>query len=124
MDTPGHRKTGMDRQSIMDVLIGRTMAVNRHELRALGWAFSYFFALLSSYYIIRPMRDEMGIAGGVEHLQWMFTGSTQRSPSTLPSAPLGVTPHRIGPPKAPWEAVSLPALAWSCTHRIWPESAC
>ncbi len=59
----------------MDVLIGRTMAVNHHELRALGWAFSYFFALLCSYYIIRPMRDEMGIAGGVEHLQWMFSGT-------------------------------------------------
>ncbi len=59
----------------MDVLIGRTMAVNRHELRALGWAFSYFFALLCSYYIIRPMRDEMGIAGGVEHLQWLFSGT-------------------------------------------------
>lgn len=45
------------------------------ELRALAWAFLYFFCLLSSYYILRPLRDEMGIAGGVEHLQWVFTGT-------------------------------------------------
>jgi AAA family ATP:ADP antiporter len=45
------------------------------EGRALLWSFSYFFALLCSYYIIRPMRDEMGILGGVENLQWLFTGT-------------------------------------------------
>jgi AAA family ATP:ADP antiporter len=44
-------------------------------MRVLFWSFSYFFALLCSYYIIRPMRDEMGIAGGVDKLQWMFTGT-------------------------------------------------
>ena len=51
------------------------MAVERGEWRPLLWSFSYFFALLCSYYIIRPMRDEMAIAGGVEQLQWMFTGT-------------------------------------------------
>ncbi len=51
------------------------MAVKPGEWRPLLWSFSYFFALLCSYYIIRPMRDEMGIAGGVENLQWMFSGT-------------------------------------------------
>ena len=45
------------------------------EGRALLWSFSYFFSLLCGYYIVRPMRDEMGIAGGVEQLQWMFTAT-------------------------------------------------
>jgi AAA family ATP:ADP antiporter len=45
------------------------------EGAALSWAFLYFFTLLSSYYIVRPMRDEMGIAGGVDNLQWLFTGT-------------------------------------------------
>jgi len=49
--------------------------VQPEELRALAWAFLYFFCLLSSYYILRPLRDEMGIAGGVQHLQWVFTGT-------------------------------------------------
>jgi AAA family ATP:ADP antiporter len=30
---------------------------------------------LSSYYIIRPIRDQMGVAGGVNNLQWLFTAS-------------------------------------------------
>ena len=52
-----------------------TVQVEPGEGRALLWSFSYFFALLCSYYIIRPMRDEMGILGGVENLQWLFTGT-------------------------------------------------
>jgi AAA family ATP:ADP antiporter len=51
------------------------VAVEPGEMRALIWSFIYFFALLCSYYIIRPMRDEMGIAGGVDQLQWLFTGT-------------------------------------------------
>ncbi|HYQ71135.1 MAG TPA: MFS transporter [Gammaproteobacteria bacterium] len=49
--------------------------VRQGEVAALLWAFLYFFSLLCSYYIVRPMRDEMGIAGGVDKLQWLFTGT-------------------------------------------------
>ena len=45
------------------------------ERRAVGWSFLYFFSLLSGYYVLRPLRDEMGIAGGVQNLQWVFTGT-------------------------------------------------
>ncbi|MBA3564138.1 MAG: MFS transporter [Gammaproteobacteria bacterium] len=45
------------------------------ELPAALWAFAYFFCLLSGYYILRPLRDEMGIASGVENMQWLFTGT-------------------------------------------------
>jgi AAA family ATP:ADP antiporter len=45
------------------------------EMRALGWSWLYIFAVLSSYYILRPIRDEMGVAGGVENLPWLFTGT-------------------------------------------------
>lgn len=45
------------------------------EVPALLWSFAYFFCLLCSYYILRPLRDEMGIAGGVDRLQWLFTGT-------------------------------------------------
>ena len=31
--------------------------------------------MLSSYYIMRPIRDQMGVAGGVNNLQWLFTGT-------------------------------------------------
>jgi AAA family ATP:ADP antiporter len=55
--------------------IERLVNIEPQEGWALFWAFSYFFTLLCSYYIIRPLRDEMGVAGGVENLQWLFTGT-------------------------------------------------
>jgi ATP:ADP antiporter, AAA family len=53
----------------------RVVAVRPEEVRALLWSFAYFFCLLSGYYILRPLRDEMGIAGGVRNLQWLFTAT-------------------------------------------------
>ena len=44
-------------------------------MRVLGWSWLYIFSVLFSYYILRPIRDEMGVAGGVENLQWLFTGT-------------------------------------------------
>ena len=45
------------------------------EVRALLWSFAYFFCMLASYYILRPLRDEMGVAGGVRNLQWLFSAT-------------------------------------------------
>jgi len=59
----------------MQNVLQRFLRVKADEIWVLAWSFSYFFSLLCSYYIIRPMRDEMGIAGGVEHLQWLFSGT-------------------------------------------------
>ena len=59
----------------MRLRLRQLVSVEPGELRALFWSFAYFFALLCSYYIIRPMRDEMGIAGGIDKLQWMFSGT-------------------------------------------------
>ena len=55
--------------------LNKTVDVEPHELKALILSLLYFFSLLCSYYIIRPIRDEMGIAGGIENLQWLFTGT-------------------------------------------------
>ncbi len=51
------------------------LRVEPGEGAAVGWAFAYFFLLLASYYILRPLRDEMGIAGGIDKLPWVFTGT-------------------------------------------------
>jgi len=45
------------------------------EAVPVSWAFLYFFCLLCGYYILRPVRDEMAIEGGVEHLPWMMTAT-------------------------------------------------
>ena len=50
----------------------RLVDVKQHELATLLWAFVYFYCLLCSYYIIRPIRDTMGISAGVDNLQYLY----------------------------------------------------
>jgi len=45
------------------------------ERRAALWSFAYFFALLAAYYVLRPVRDQMAIAGGIQALPWLFTAT-------------------------------------------------
>ncbi len=45
------------------------------ELTALVLSFAYFFCILSSYYILRPVRDALAIHSGVRTFQWLFTGT-------------------------------------------------
>ncbi len=56
-------------------LLRRFLDVRPAETLALGWSWLYIFSVLSSYYILRPIRDEMGVAGGIENLPWLFTGT-------------------------------------------------
>ena len=56
-------------------LLRRLIDVRREEIAALVWAWLYIFAVLSAYYIMRPIRDQMGVAGGVNNLPWLFTGT-------------------------------------------------
>ena len=56
-------------------LIGKAVDIREDEVHAVGWSFAYFFLVLASYFVIRPIRDQMGVAGGVENLAWLFTGT-------------------------------------------------
>ena len=53
--------------------ISRVVPVDRDELPALIWSFVYFFCLLAAYYILRPVRDEMGVLSGAHTLPWLFS---------------------------------------------------
>ena len=55
--------------------ISKWLKLEPHERTAVLWAFGYFFCLLAAYYILRPVRDAMGIAGGIENLQWLFSAT-------------------------------------------------
>lgn len=69
----------MTRDANRDVgLLGalqKVVDVRRGEVTAMFLACGYFFFVLSSYYVLRPIRDEMGVAGGVDNLAWLFTGT-------------------------------------------------
>ncbi len=56
-------------------LLRRVMDVRPEEVSALAWSWLYIFSVLSAYYIMRPIRDQMGVAGGVGNLQWLFLGT-------------------------------------------------
>ncbi len=45
------------------------------EGRAVGLAFLYFFLLLCSYYLLRPLRDAMAPVAGFNNLVWLFTAT-------------------------------------------------
>jgi ATP:ADP antiporter, AAA family len=55
--------------------VGRAVPATPQEHAAALWSFAYFFTLLAGYYVLRPLRDEMGIVGGVRNLPWMFTAT-------------------------------------------------
>jgi AAA family ATP:ADP antiporter len=55
--------------------LARLMPATPQERAAALWSFAYFFALLAGYYVLRPLRDQMGIAGGVKNLPWLFTAT-------------------------------------------------
>lgn len=53
----------------------RIVAVQDSEIRALLWSCAYFFCVLASYSVLRPLREQMGIKGGTQNLKWLFTGT-------------------------------------------------
>ena len=53
--------------------LSRAIKVEPHEIKALLTSFAMFFALLAAYYIIRPLREEMGVVVGNERRASLFT---------------------------------------------------
>src|SRR6476620_7133449 len=56
-------------------LFSKIVDVKPNELHALLLAFVFNFVVLGGYYVIRPIRDEIGADRGVENLPWMYTGT-------------------------------------------------
>ena len=55
--------------------LARWYRIGPGERRALVLAFAYFFFLLASYYVLRPVRDEMAVRSGVRSIPWLFTAT-------------------------------------------------
>jgi AAA family ATP:ADP antiporter len=56
-------------------LLRRVVDVEPGEVRATLLACVYFFLSLASWFILRPIRDEIAVAAGVRNLPWMFAGT-------------------------------------------------
>jgi ATP:ADP antiporter, AAA family len=59
----------------MKPILTKIVDVKPDEIRALLLAFVFNFVVLGGYYVIRPIRDEIGADRGVENLPWMYTGT-------------------------------------------------
>jgi len=66
------------------VVLNRLVRVEPGEGAALAWSFAYFFCLLCGYYVLRPLRDEMGVQSGVENLPGLFTATFVAMLATVP----------------------------------------
>ncbi|CAG8863499.1 hypothetical protein PS627_00437 [Pseudomonas fluorescens] len=45
------------------------------EWPAVAAGLGLFYLLFTGYFMLRPVRETMGVAGGVDNLQWLFTGT-------------------------------------------------
>jgi AAA family ATP:ADP antiporter len=59
----------------MTRVLSKIVDVKPDELRALWLGFLFNFVVLGGYYVIRPIRDNIGAERGIEELPWMYTGT-------------------------------------------------
>jgi ATP:ADP antiporter, AAA family len=55
--------------------LARVIVAEPHEVPAVFGGFVLFFLLFASYFMLRPVRETFGIAGGVDNLQWLYLGT-------------------------------------------------
>ncbi|UOV10343.1 MFS transporter [Pseudoxanthomonas sp. F37] len=65
-------------------LLPRLFNVAPHEAPAVGAGLLMFFLLFAGYFMLRPIRETMGVTGGVDNLQWLFTGTFVATLIVLP----------------------------------------
>jgi ATP:ADP antiporter, AAA family len=75
--------TGTKSQAMQTWLV-RLFGVEREEAGGVVAGFAMFFLLFAGYFMLRPVRETMGIVGGVENLQWLFTGTFFATLAAMP----------------------------------------
>ncbi|HEX2841894.1 NTP/NDP exchange transporter [Hyphomicrobium sp.] len=55
--------------------LDRLINIERKDAPVIFAGAAMFFLLFTGYFMLRPVRETMGIAGGVENLQWLFTAT-------------------------------------------------
>ena len=64
--------------------LGHLFNVRHHEAPVVGAGLAMFFLLFAGYFMLRPIRETMGVTGGVDNLQWLFTGTFVATLIVLP----------------------------------------
>jgi AAA family ATP:ADP antiporter len=72
LETTDNRSSAM---AFLRHAVARALPATPQERAAALWSFAYFFTLLAGYYVLRPLRDQMAITGGIRNLPWLFTAT-------------------------------------------------
>lgn len=62
----------------------KLLRVERREAGGVMPALLLFFLLFTGYFMLRPVRETMGIVGGVDNLQWLFTATFVATLACMP----------------------------------------
>ncbi|AYG44984.1 MFS transporter [Pseudomonas sp. Leaf58] len=64
--------------------LGQGLNIRPGEGPAVVAGLLLFYLLFTGYFMLRPVRETMGVAGGVGNLQWLFTGTFIATLACLP----------------------------------------
>jgi AAA family ATP:ADP antiporter len=64
--------------------VARLLNLKRDEAGGVIAGFVLFCLLFSGYFMLRPVRETMGITGGVRNLHWLFTGTFLATLAAMP----------------------------------------
>ncbi|MCQ9422182.1 MFS transporter [Pseudomonas sp. LJDD11] len=62
----------------------RLFNIRPGEERVVSLGLAMFMLLFTGYFMLRPVREVMGLAGGVDNLQWLFTATFIATLAALP----------------------------------------
>lgn len=103
-------------------LLARVFDVKEDEAGAVASGLALFFLLFAGYFMLRPVRETMGLAGGVNNLQWLFTGTLL---ATLLALPLfGWLASRVERRRIlgwTYGFFSLNLLGFAVAFDLWPD---
>ena len=96
----------------------QSVNVRDEEVRALLWSFAFFFFLLCAYYILRPVRDAMGIIDGTKNLPWLFTATFLTMLAIVPlfGSIVSRFPRRVFLPVVYWFFIFNLLLFYAALH--------
>ncbi|MGV2862883.1 NTP/NDP exchange transporter [Achromobacter sp. AGC39] len=64
--------------------IAQTLGIHQTDIAPAACGFAFFFFLFCGYFMLRPIRETMGIQAGVNQLQWLFTATFVATLAVVP----------------------------------------
>jgi AAA family ATP:ADP antiporter len=102
---------------------GRLVAIQSGEAAAVGWAGALFFLVLASYFVLRPLRDAMGVPSGERVWTGLYLGTLLLALAANPvfGALVARFPRRVFLPVVYHALAALVVVFWLLLWRLEGE---